>query len=74
MDLHGTGCRWQCLPAPPLPPKKRLVLAKKENESEPNDPGAVLELLRGEGEGRGAAQGLSVDSRSRECVARLFWR
>ena len=50
MDSHGTGCRWQCLPAPPLPPQKKgWFWQKKRVVPEPNDRGVVLELLRGEG-------------------------
>ena len=50
MDSHGTGCRWQCLPAPPLPPQKKgWFWQKRKVLPEPNDRGVVLELLRGEG-------------------------
>ena len=50
MDSHGVGCRWQCLPAPPLPPQKKgWFWQKKRVVPEPNDRGVVLELLRGEG-------------------------
>ena len=50
MDSHGTGCRWQCLPAPPLPPQKKgWFWQKRKVVPEPNDRGVVLELLRGEG-------------------------
>ena len=52
MDAHGTGCRWQCLPAPPRPPQKKgWFWQKKKIVPEPNDRGVVLELLRGEGGG-----------------------
>ena len=58
MDSHGTGCRWQCLPAPPLPPQKKGWFWQKRTRSPSrNDRGVVLELLEARGERRCAALG-----------------
>ena len=64
MDSKGVGCRWQCLPAPPLPPQKKgWFWQKKKIVPEPNDRGVVLELLRGEGGGPlCCSKNVSVDS------------
>jgi len=47
MDAAGAACRWQCLPAPAAPPRKRHWYSfKKQVAPEPEDRGVVLELLK----------------------------